>query len=90
MQPELGPAAVYEKLVHRTKVVGRFVWLMKLTILLAVIIFLVSLWTGDLKASLIFLFVEATMLLGLIRHNQDKLILKLVPAPRADVGTETS
>jgi len=84
MQPELEPAAVYEKLIHRTKYVGRFVWLMKLTTLLAVIIFLVSLWTGDLKASLVFLFVGVTMLLGLVRHHQDKLILKLVPDPRTD------
>jgi len=75
-ESELTPQQVREKLQRAVVMWRKWEWLMKVNMFLSVVIFLVSVYFGEVRTALIFLCSYGCAI-TIMKYNSYKLILKL-------------
>lgn len=87
---ELTPAEVYARLTRRVAYLSKFAWVMRFALATCALAFFVSLYTGELRMAIAFLFGALVTLIVVAQQNEHKLLLKLLPKPEGHSTGESS
>ncbi len=86
MAKELSAAEVREKLERNVRIMSKWAWFMKLGLVVTLAVFLLAFFLKDQLGAAVFAFVACVFLIGIVRQNLHKLVLKLTaPAEEEQV-----
>ncbi len=77
MATDLSPTEVREKLVRSVQRMSKWAWFIKLCLALEMAAFLLAIYREDHFAAVVFALAVSVFFITIVRHNLEKLILKL-------------